>query len=406
MNSISLVFENEIDELILKSIENGLTKFDNLLLSLPGIYPTEVVFAVKRLAEKHMIKTETLEQILSSSSTPLAINSKSDMPQPHPLDFTWHFSKNTRSYLLNFAHEFTNQNDIVSFLGTPSLLSSPHDIFFDRTPCLLDKKIPNFISKKVTKPIFYQCDLLFDKIPTLSSKLVIADPPWYEEYFDSFLWTASRICSIGGTLLLILPPLGTRPTIKQELEQIIQRAFDFGFRLSQIEKNVISYQTPLFERNSLYSEGITNLPDDWRKADLGIFIKEKNSLTSRPSFHQNIVWDSITVNGVDIRIRSNQNKEFLDPILNTILPNNVLNSVSRRNPIRDRIDVWTISNRVFSCKGTNILIQILNSIQQNTSEIETISKFLGRNLTEIEIQKIKKATIQINKLIESESHNE
>lgn len=405
MNNTSLVFDNEIDELILKSIENGLTKFDNLLLSLPGIYPTEVLIAVKRLAEKNMINSETFEQILLSSSMPLT-SPKSDMPCSHPLDFTWHFSKNTRSYLLNLAHKLTNQNDTISFLGTPSLLSSPHEIFLDRTSFLLDKKIPNFISKKIAKPIFCQCDLLSDKLPTISSKLVVADPPWYEEYFDSFLWAASHICSMDGTLLLILPPLGTRATIKQELERVMERASDFGFFLLQIEKNVISYQTPLFERNSLYSEGITNLPDDWRRADLGIFIKEKNSLEPRPSFHQSNVWDSVTINGVDIRIKINQNKEFLDPTLNTILPNNILNSVSRRNPLRDRIDVWTIGNRVFSCRGTNILIQILNSIQQNKSKMETISKFLGRSLSEIEIQQIKKTTIQINKLIESELHLE
>ena len=132
---------------------------------------------------------------------------------------------------------------------------------------------------------------------------------------------------------------------------------------------------------------------------MGIFIKEKNAVVSRPISINNKSWKSMTLNGVEIRIKINETKTYLSPSLISIVPNNILNSVSRRNSIRDNIDIWFMDNRIFSCKGPNILFRILQSIEQNKSDIEFVSNFLKRKLKQYEILEIKSTTNQIKKLI-------
>ena len=399
MTKTVILLENQIDQSILQSINNGKWQFNDLILAVPGVYPTEILNSISRLTDCQFISPKILKDLqmfVSSSST---YDLKSNILPSHPLDFTWYFSKTTRLFLLDYAHQMTHQNDSILFLGTPSLLCFPHHIFRDRTAHLIDKHVSDYRTKILVNSQCYGCDLLSDKIPTINTNLVISDPPWYVEYYDSFLWAASKMCSINGKMLLALPPKNIRPKISTELKQIINRAIELGFRLVSIKKNAISYHTPQFERNSLISQGISNFPDDWRKGNLGIFIKEKNAVVSRPISINNKSWKSMTLNGVEIRIKINETKTYLSPSLISIVPNNILNSVSRRNSIRDNIDIWFMDNRIFSCKGPNILFRILQSIEQNKSDIEFVSNFLKRKLKQYEILEIKSTTNQIKKLI-------
>lgn len=400
MKTITYTFEKKIDLLIFQSIKEGKYLFQDLLSSVPGAYPTEILDSVKRLTNSQEIPPKILKNLLMFLSSSPTYDIESDVLPSHPLDFTWHFSKSTRMFLLDYMYEMTRQHDSISFLGTPSLLCEPHPVFLDRTPYLIDKQVSNFKTRGIFNLRAYRCDLLRDIVPTLKTNLVIADPPWYSEYYNSFLWAASKMCSIGGKMFLVLPAENIRPEMPSELKQIIRYSKSLGFSLSSVEKNVISYNTPEFERNSLISKGISNFPKDWRKADLGIFIKKENRNISRKILESNDSWKSVTINGIEIRIKINKINDYVSPSLISIVQKDVLGSVSRRDPIRNNVNVWFEDNRVFFSQGPNILYVILQAMEGKKYEIGFVSNYIKRKLKQNEIIEIKSTIEQIKKLTE------
>jgi len=204
-------------------------------------------------------------------------------------------------------------------------------------------------------------------------------------------------------VLLCFPPEGTRPGVKEEWSQAREWAEALGLDLVGVDGLVLPYVTPLFERNALAAEGITNYPLEWRRADLATFVARRPSTIARPSNPRlGCRWGECVLDGVRIRVKRANERRFRAPVLQEIVPGAVLPSVSRRDERRDRIDVWSCGNRVYACAGRGVLLTVLGAMERRTDPVRAASEGTGRSLRPQEISLVREAMEQIHRLVSVE----
>ncbi|AIF85382.1 hypothetical protein NTE_03354 [Candidatus Nitrososphaera evergladensis SR1] len=398
----SSAFVKLIDEWVLEATSSGIRRFDSLLAILPGIYPVTVLESIQRLVQNNKVKSTLATEVLAYVGGKARKSQRGQiLPIPHPLDFDWRFSERGIKCAMHHCKIYSKKGDMICLLGAPSLFHESSQLP-DRKFILVDRN-PTIASSKTGKS-FYRCDLIREKLPKVSAKLVFADPPWYLEEIKSFLWAATQICEIDGHVLIVLPPVGARPGIHQEIKSVFQWARKLGLTLLDFLSGELKYQSPFFERNALRIQGINAIPSDWRKGDLAIFSKTKMRDVSRPRSSAKEPWREINVKGVRILIRNDKSNSYLDPSLISIVPSDILDSVSRRDSRRDLADVWTSGNRIFACKGRNILITILEALACGHSPVCEVESRINRRLKSDQRKKILLTVAQIIDIVDKESN--
>jgi len=245
------------------------------------------------------------------------------------------------------------------------------------------------------------CDLGDYKMDRCSiAKVVLMDSPWYPEYNRAFLWNASKICEKYGLILMVTPQEGTRPNIKKEWQEILNFSRQIGLGYLGLSPEKIVYDAPYFERNALKASGILNFPRDWRQANLSVFEKREERSTRQPKI-MTTEWHNDSNSGIRIQKAMDDNK-FHDPRLISIVPKDILPSVSRRDPRRKQARVWTHGNRIFDCKGSNVLHKILCARNFGESPEIHIEVEIGRKINKKEKILISQAKAQIDDLIRIE----
>lgn len=396
----------QIDKWVLERINQGVLDFYSLSSSLPGIYPNEILNSLKRMVLLKVINSQTVLKIVKDAGkNPENSSSYGEIDQispPHPLDYEWRFTKETVINLAKYCLSHSNPGDSICLLGVPSLYRLVTNNKLKRNFILFDK---NPIEQKTV--IGYcasiSCDLLCDHTAgcELKAKIVLMDSPWYPEYTRAFLWNASKICEIEGLLLMVTPKEGTRPNIKQEWRSTLRYSKRIGF--SYLGKCPVSvrYDTPFFERNALKSVGILNFPQNWRCADLTAFVKIEDTNTLQPLISSSTDWYKESYMGIKVR-KYSISKEFTNPKLVSIIPGDILPSVSRRDGRREKADVWTYGNRIFQCNGTNVLQQILSAMNTGKSPYINVESLIGRKMNKEERNLISITRQQIDNLIKVE----
>ena len=164
------------------------------------------------------------------------------------------------------------------------------------------------------------------------------------------------------------------------------------------------YQTPPFERNALLAAGVEGR-SKWRKVTLWILRKEQSHQVPRPtraSIQREEWWESC-IFGTRIRFRRQTQNGFDDPTLMSIIDGDVLSSVSRRNRMREFVDVWTSGNRVFACCGTGTLHQIATALKLKQEVIRFVRNQSRRSLNAMQTAQIERAAAQIKRIAILES---
>src|SRR5207245_9232836 len=111
-------------------------------------------------------------------------------------------------------------------------------------------------------------------------------------------------------------------------------------------------------------------------------------------------WVEINIKNTKIRVLSFTLVSFQDPSLLSLVPNDILPSVSRSDHRRGMANVFTSGNRIFSCKGVNILIPILHAISFGSSPMKNVALFLNRRLKREECNLVLSTVGQIDKLVD------
>lgn len=402
-------FERKVDCWVRDAVAHGHTSLDQILHVLPGVYPTIARDALRRMAPRlHTAADESViqENLWSKLTSP--ISHAITLPVPHPLDYDWRFSDAAVAYLLNTSDTLAPVGATIALLGTPSIMRTVIEEPRQCTFVLLEANtaMTTCLAQAAPAAHIIQCDVGQDPLPNIAASVVIADPPWYEENMQSFLWAASQLCHVNGSILMSVPPIGTRPGMAQEWERMLRWAERLGLSLIRLEPNVLEYLTPPFERNALRAEGLDAALPSWRRGNLAIFTRRAERHTTQlslPALDES--WDEVEIAGVRVRLRSRDVVGFADPSLVPLVPGHVLPSVSRRDLRRQRVDVWTSANRVFVCQATSLLGTIIRTIALHQSPVDEITARIERSLTATEQSLVMRASRQVTRLLAYEQRD-
>lgn len=403
------MFEDAVDGWVLEVLAREVHTFDQLIASLPGVYPSVALNSLQRLASTQRISTEVLVDMVKPAKQKLQQPTHSyhqvSLPVPHPLDYDWRFSDAAARHLLNECAKLTRFNDTLVLLGTPSLLRMGIEQSYPRQLILLEASptTTDSLASSVPETQVLRCDVIKDSLPNLRAAAVVLDPPWYPEHIQSFLWAACQLCKIGGHILISMPPIGTRPGMEREWANTSDWAQQIGLTLVKLEPAALSYVTPPFEINGLRAEGLHAVSREWRRGDLAVFSRSQQTQVPRPAvLPQEDSWIEEVLLGVRVRVRQPDLSGFADPSLISLVPGDVLQSVSRRDPRRQLADVWTSGNRIFACQGRGVLWQMLRAMVVGRSPYEAVALALKRPLNLDETELVSHAANQIINIVSTE----
>ncbi len=404
-------FSRRVDQWVHEAIDDGVTTFEQLLVALPGVYPAVALAAMRRLIRSGEIQPFVLEQALADVGRPTLSTSnqnyrRAPLPWPHPLDYDWRFAPAASAYLLVESARLADARQSRALIGAPSVLwearqqSNSHPLFLlDRNPSVLE----SLAAKTLVDDRLFTCDISKDPLPDLSVSVVVLDPPWYDAETRAFLWAASRLCQVGGHVLMSMPPIGTRAGIERDRSATIEWARAVGLVLQRIQAATLPYVSPLFERNALAAEHLYTIPAEWRRGDLAVFRRNDALLPPRPSgpLLQESVWIEASVDRVRFRIKSGEadTDTVGSPSLLPIITGDILPSVSRRDLRREMVDVWTSGNRIFHCQDPHAFSRIVRAISEGCETDAAIAASLGRRLTKMETAAVTQAARQVRRIV-------
>ncbi len=365
-HSISAVtFSASIDAMTQAALAGGTASFSALMFRLPAIYPTEVLSSLDRLARTgtiaHRVAAEARRQAGERAVSPA--EGRSLLPVPHPLDYEWRFTPDASRELLDRATELTSAGGDVLLFGTPGLAVEALTLPPARRLAFLAED--NSVTQRVmalNKTIGSPLNIAFctGGLPRETADAVVLDPPWYPDFVRPTLAAAAHACRVGGTVLISLPPFGTRPSAEADHHAALAFGRRLGLDVIEHVPLAIAYATPFFERNALGAAGI-HPPPHWRRGDLVVFRKTRPS--ARPpaaSGSTRRPWSEVTIGRMRLFVRQG-GQTAVTTGLKPLVKGDVLPSVSRRDPRRRHAQVWTSGNRIYRTGNPQLIVDAARS---------------------------------------------
>lgn len=376
---------------LVRLLADGGLNFCSLVRRAGGAYPTEILSVLQELTQLRTIAAcgtyytlvqgsvqigncsdakQAPQQISIEHQDSRDLETPPCLGEPHPADYDWRYSSSSLTALREKAVPVIQARGRVALLGCPSLFPVLASIggkvtLFDRRPAAIDQLRSLGLREGLIKHD------LFDPLDGIKSEydLVIADPPWYPTFHKAFIVRASELLRGGGLLLLSVLPWLTRPEAIKDRAEIFEFGGRAGFDLSGFEEGVLRYQTPPFERAALATQGIEC--GEWRHGDLGTFRKIGDApelATPRPSNEPE--WDEFRLGCKTVKVRRRKEASRCSFRAEFVDVNAVLGSVSRRSPLRAKIDLWTSDNVAYKVSGLTVVREALARLQRGEAPQE------------------------------------
>jgi hypothetical protein len=310
------------------------------------------------------------------------------LPLPHPLDYEWRFDPVTRLMLAQRCEQLAGASGPIALLGTPTLACALRGD--DRAVLLLDANthlLAALASAGQLRRIQWAATDVTTFDPTYEWKhraaVVVCDPPWYPEGFATFLDAAARLVRPGGTVLLSVPDLITRPSAADELDDLRSLADQLRLVCTATEPRTVRYRTPFFEYRALRAAGLRLIPLDWRAGTLWQLTSTGTAPATPPGRHRALPAQAavteIAINGVRIRVLHSPPVIPGTLALRPVVPGDTLPTVSRRHPARDSVTLWTSGNTVLNCADPELTGHLLqhfaNAIgNQHSHELDQLAR--------------------------------
>lgn len=354
-------FNMRVDAWVAQALADGIADSGSILRRLPGVYPTELLASLDRLAVAGLIDTAIPDAARRQMATETTHSSegRSLLPLPHPLDYEWRFTADASRALLNRAADLTPSGGDVLLFGTPGLAAEALTLPIGRRLALLVE--PNSVTDRLlalNQATGSPLAIAFCSggLPRESADAVLLDPPWYLDFVRPMLSAAAHACRTGGHILISLPPDGARPTAEDDRQAVFALSRRLGLALVEHAPLSIAYETPFFERNALRAAGIST-PPQWRRGDLVVFRKLTMATLPPPSSQRIRMWTEVSVGRMRLFIGKGGTATVGAAELNSIVAGDILPSVSRRDPRRSAVNVWTSGNRVFRTGNPQLVLE-------------------------------------------------
>jgi hypothetical protein len=263
----------------------------------------------------------------------------SDGLEPHPLDYDWRFTSECSEQL---ADALVGMGRPVVLLGTPSLTAL---LRARNVPVALLDRNPAHSTGSDAK----QCDFrgMEAQFTAPRGNVVLLDAPWYPEELGAWLRFATSKVEGAELLAFSLWPADTRPSAGAERDELLGKLKTIG--RVEVRPDALLYDVPLFEHVACAERGVV-IDAPWRRGDLvvvrlkagtGIFQSEARRYIEAP------IWRRFTFGRrqLAVRLRSDSAPARLLPLDETV-GSWRFNTVSRRDPRRPAIDIWTSHNVV------------------------------------------------------------
>jgi len=348
-----------IRKIIEKRISQGNSYLD-ILKSIYGADPREVWEIYKKY------KNEVSKKIGLTNLYP-------QYSEPHPAYSQWRITKDSTKIILSKISE--KKYESVCFLGCPILGIEFSKLKHDKVKILdIDKDILDSASKFADTMIYN----VNESVPNLMKnkfRCVVCDPPWYYDDISLFIKRATDLVKTGGTIYLSLPGILTKPSISEERLEFQKLLSSLKLIITEL-RPIVEYEVPPFEYMA-YRDIPTFSGEVWRTGDWVKIKKCGNAKTKAPRAKSFQGWTEYSFEKKRIFIKNKKEKdEYRKPKLTHLCRDNILNSVSKRNPLIANIDIWTSRNAVLHINsGVPVIRIIMENIEKKEKEIiQIISK--------------------------------
>jgi hypothetical protein len=180
-------FNVRVDAWIADALADGIADCGSILRRLPGVYPTELLASLDRLALAGLIDPAfpAVARREMAVETTNAFEGRSLLPLPHPLDYEWRFTADASRALLNRAADLTSSGSDVLLFGTPGLALEALTLPIGRRLALLVE--PNSVTDRLfalNQATGSPLAVAFCSggLPRESADAVLLDPPWYLDF--------------------------------------------------------------------------------------------------------------------------------------------------------------------------------------------------------------------------------
>jgi hypothetical protein len=314
-----------------------LSDFAKVLRLSPGYYPsTLAAYRGDEMRRRGIPETSHDVQPPASLSLPVC----------HPADYEWRFTRDSRQDLTGRATAGLGPGAVVAHIGTPSTFAEGIHRTSRFQHILLERNeaVVAALARVTHAPhAVVAMDLVTGEVPSLEAAAAVIDPPWYMGDTLIFLKAAARATALGARILLCQPTEATRPGVAEERERLLGSLPTLGFKLTGTHRSHVRYEMPHFEMISLRTETPhLRVPRDWRTGDLIVLERSGNASPLPVTVPAEEPFREKSFGPVRVKMRRTS-----QPDMGTLVEGDVLDTVSRRDPVRSRIGLWTSGNRVF-----------------------------------------------------------
>ncbi len=389
---------------VMCSLERSPQTFRQLLESCHSLFPDQLVSLLHEMETSRLVRRDGEEYTLDSSIPnrwrKLHADWNENLDQaytslsaimgrihlPHCLDYEWWFTHSGREKVTELLlHNNTLPvPESVIFIGSPlfgafasALLPESQIYILDKSDATLEA-IKEGVDSERVRLVHYDAEEPLPQEMVGIADMVFFDPPWYVDYYNLFLRRSMQL-AFGhyATVAFVLFPLLTRPTSLQERKKVFEIAMSYGLSLVSMETQVAHYYTPQFEQETLVSKGIE--AKNWRRGDLAMFISDGTRLPENIALRvEEGQWRELIVGKIKVKVRVKDESPdvYIAPELLDFADGKVaLPTVSRRDPIRSEIDLWTSTQRGLKIKGWKAIWKIVEGIRDNLSLEEIFESY-------------------------------
>jgi hypothetical protein len=322
--------------------------------------------------------------VLGAGELALIREIKSCLPAPSPIYYQWWFDDRMYPRLSQLVLGFSKPCSELMFVGATTLgvyvsRKHPGPIYVLDVDDFLLQKLAGKTGKNVVM-VHYD---VFDEIgPRLKCRfeVVYLDPPWYTEIMNQFLIRGAQASALGGHIFISLPPVSTRPGVKEERKQFMALVRAVGLEVIQSWPLGVRYEAPRFEKKAYSSSGL-KLDRPWRSGDL-FLLKKVSSFdsfsvgdTGRP-----LSWNQYVIGQTRVFLRADNQNPNKTPSIKP-LPGHrgfQLATTSRREVGRSEADLFTSDNRAAVVTGARIIGEILRALEKSPSRARLKRRLVER----------------------------